>query len=545
LSDTKLGHEGRITAGNGRTNQLRNRLLRQFGSALVVALLACAVMSLNPLPVSATYQNPQDPPEPEQDKDKDKEKSKEIKKSPFSKDVQNIKEYDLPETQLKEYFKGTRSHRKQDPGLIKEDVRDDAPKPTAEEHRKFDELRKQNIIKDEDIAIIDKVAKRQVYSLSQPQRDWYLPGSEGRKSRDAIETMLETGGGATERFLTVYKQSLLNYLPDLLNNHIWVRVNAMKLLAKMRDERPIKLFCDQIQDSNQHESVKFMAMEGIEALGQKRLITQVNLETLAIQTLLDVLAKPDQFHPFTRQQAVRAIGAICRPNRVVGGNDVDVAIELLKIVRDPNIRRADRAEAAVLLANLNIPAQADYNYQYVAYEIGQFAADVGAAAANDPATDDLHSDLYLVDASYALVAEKRPDKSALFDRARKSTASSAKADPAYIRSIGDHVTKLTVEALKIYKPDVVTTKTAPGKATTKQTEDVFKRAKDVRDGLQGSFSDRLVRLNDFLKSTPPRSMKLTPMVEELGPPPSLAKSKTESAEEAANGAESSSRSDPN
>jgi hypothetical protein len=224
---------------------------------------------------------------------------------------------------------------------------------------------------------------------------------------------------------------------------------------------------------------------------------------------------------------------------------VDVAIELLKIVRDPNIRRADRAEAAVLLANLNIPAQADYNYQYVAYEIGQFAADVGAAAANDPATDDLHSDLYLVDASYALVAEKRPDKSALFDRARKSTASSAKADPAYIRSIGDHVTKLTVEALKIYKPDVVTTKTAPGKATTKQTEDVFKRAKDVRDGLQGSFSDRLVRLNDFLKSTPPRSMKLTPMVEELGPPPSLAKSKTESAEEAANGAESSSRSDPN
>jgi hypothetical protein len=511
-------------------------LIRQLIAATATLLFigACSYLAL---PVALAVA--QDPPSQDEDK---KSAEKEDKKSPFAKDVSNIKEYEIPEDQLKSFFKGSRAHRKQDPALLVEKVLD-AIEPSTDELRRFNDLRKQqDIKKDEELALIDKVIRWQVYSLTQPQSAWYQPGSKGRKSRDEIERMLETGSGAAERFLALYKESLLKYLPQLLDNHIWVRVNAMKLLAKAQDERTIKLFCDQMENPDQHESVKFMAMEGLETLGQKKLITQVNLETLAVNTLLDVLSKSNEIHPFTRQQAVRALGAIGRPNRTVGGNDVDVAVALLRIVRDPNIRRADRSEAALLLANLQVPAQADYNYQYIAYELAQFAADVGSAAANDPASDDLHSHLYLVDTSYALVAEKRAERMPLVERAKRNSQASSKADPTYIRTLGDQVTKLTVEAIKVYKPDVTATKTGHTKPAQKASEDVFKRAEEIKKGLQGRFTDELGALEGLIKSRPPRSMKLTPFMEELGPPPALVgpRTTTPGVAEEANGPEAGS-----
>jgi hypothetical protein len=498
----------------------RIHLLRQL-SWIAAAFLGSALFSI---PVARAIQDPTSQDEKDSDKNgADQDKDKEKKKSPFSKDVRNIKEYEIPEAQLKDLLRGTRPHRKQKPALLREDVREPR-KPTQDELKRFEELKKQEVKKPEDLAVIDVVIQRQVGSLTQPQREWYLPSSEGRKSRDAIEAILDStsGLGSTESFQMAYKTALLKHLPELLQNHILVRVNAMKLLSKLKDERTIPLFCEQIRDLEQHESIRFFAMKGLENLGQRKLISQVSLETQAVNTLLDVLAKPDDVHSYTLQQAVRALGAIGRPNRVVGGDDVDVAIALLKILRDPNIRNADRAEVAGFLANLQVSAQADYNYQYIAYEIGRFAASVASAAANDPAVDDLHSDMYLVESSYALVAEKRPERSSLFDRAKKNTKANASGDPIYVRSLGDQVTKLTVEALKVYKPDVVSAKSAVAKPQPKPADDLLKKAEEIKSGLGGRFTDQLNVLNDMLKSRPPRSMKLTPNVEELGPPPALA-----------------------
>jgi hypothetical protein len=519
LSDNKLGHERqRVFAPGTPFARCTHHLIRQLSVAAIATLVACAGMFARGSAAFAASPFPLQGEKKEEDKDKDKES----KKSPFSKDVHNIKEFDIPESQLKEYYRGTRPHRKQDPGLLVEKVLR-VDQPTAEEMHRFEELRRKEVTKEEDIALVEKVVRRQVASLTQPQKDWYSANSEGRKARDAIETALDASGGVNEKYFSVYKQSLLKFLPELLSNHIWVRVNAMKLLAKLKDERAIKVFCDQIDDPDQHESVKFMAMEGLETLGNGKLITQVNLETQAVNTLLQVLAKADQVHPFTRQQAVRALGAIGRPNRIVGGDDVDVAVALLKIVRDPNIRRADRAEAALLLANLHIAPQADYNFQYVAFEIAALAADVGAAAVNDPTTDDLHSSVYLVQSSYALVADKRPEKSPLAERAKKNVPANSKGDPAYIRQLGDQVTRLTVEGIKVYKPDVGVNKPAAGKGGAKPAaEDLGKKARDIKDGLKGKFTDQLNALTDMLKSRPPRSMKLTPSIDELGPPPALA-----------------------
>jgi hypothetical protein len=290
----------------------------------------------------------------------------------------------------------------------------------------------------------------------------------------------------------------------------------MELLAKVKDEQTIRLFVANIEDPKQHEGVKFLAAEGIGALGQKHLINDVQLESMAINSLLNLLKKGDQIHPFTRQSAVRGLGAIGRATRVVGRNDADVALALLKILRDPNIRRMDRKDAVVALANLQIQPELDFNFQYVAYEIAQYVADVGAAAFTDPSVDDLRSDLFLVESAYALAPEVKTNVS-LAASVKKHAKAAGHGDAAYVRAFGEQVNRVTAEALKVYWPD-----TAPGKvAGAPKEKDVFKRTKEIKDGLQGQFATQLAALMNLIKDKPPRSMQLTPDTQELGPPPAL------------------------
>ena len=490
-----------------------SRLLR----VALTVLLSCACSLYTFRVAFAATQDPGPSQEPAQ-KEPDSS-GKDSKKVPIIPETKTLEELGFPDAAKKELMKGARAHRKPDPDLFAEKPLE-APKPTPEELRKFNDFRKQvgglEIKTAEDMSLIDKVVRWQVYSMT--QRDWFQPNADGRKNRDAIEALLE-GGGVNEKFQGIYKQLLFKYLPDLLSNHLWSRVNGMKLLAKLRDEKVIRLFCQQIQDPNQHEGVKYVAIEGIRSLGQKKLISQVDLESLAVATLLDYMARED-VHTFTRQAVVRALGEMGRPTRVIGRNDADVAVALLKIIRDPNVRRVDRSEAVVALENLQIRSELDYNFQYPAYEIAKFAADVAAAALKDPKIDDLHSHVLLVGTSYALSAEKRPEKKSLAKRAEEHPAK-AKGDAAYVQLLGDQVGRLTAAALKAYKVEPSTTATT--KSAVSKSEDPLKKAEDVARSLQlGEFAKELDKLNALLASRQPRSMKLTPTTEELGPPPALA-----------------------
>jgi hypothetical protein len=308
----------------------------------------------------------------------------------------------------------------------------------------------------------------------------------------------------------------MKYLPELLDNHLWVRANAMRLLAEVKEEGVIRIFVANIEDPKQHEGVKFLAIEGIERLAKKHLINDVQLESMAVSSLLHIVNKGDQVHPFTRQSAVRALGAIGRPTRIVGRNDADVAVALLKILRDPNIRRLDRHDAVVALANLQIQPDLDYNFQYVTYEIAQFVADVGSAALADPSVDDLRSDLFLVEAAYAVAPEVKTNVS-LAASVKKHAKATGHGDPAYVRAFGDQINRVTAEALKVYKPDLGVAK---GAAQPKE-KDVFKRNAEIKEGLQGPFATQLAALIQLIKNKPPRSMQLTPDTQELGPPPAL------------------------
>jgi hypothetical protein len=517
---------------------LTAHIVRRYVAASVAALLALGGMFIACEPAGASFptfvllglvpSQDDDPPQKgEQDGDK-KSETKEQKKPAINKDVKNIKELELPTPVVNELMRGSRSHRDPVPELlIKKPLL--ARKPTPDETKRFGDLKKASgdPKTKEDLALIDDVVKYQVYSMTDPK--WYQPNVEARRSaleemrrnRDEIEkTLFDAKGGSNENFMAIYKRTAMKYLAELLDNNLWVRVNAMRLLGMVKDEETIRLFVGQIEDPKQHEGIKFLAIEGIESLGQKKLIANVQLESLAVNSLLNVLKKGDQVHPFTRQAAVRALGAIGRPTRVIGRNDADVAVALLKVLRDPNIRRMDRNDAVVALASLQIPPELDYNFQYVAYEIAQFVVDVGAAALQNPSTDDLHGYLYLADASYALAPREKVRKMPLVESAKKHAKAKSHADSAYIQLLGDQVNRLNVSGIKAYKPDAVMG--AKAAAAALKVDDVVNRTKEIAGRLQnGDFAAELKSLNDLLKNKPPRSMQLTPDTEELGPPPAL------------------------
>lgn len=543
LSTTKLGHERQSsTRSSMPIASQASHLLHQLGAAGLVALLALGGMFITlelagtsnlkaAFSIQTSGQNENASQENAGQEDEKKSESKQEKKPAVNQNVKNIKELEVPSPLISELMRGTRPHRDPVPELlIEKSLLPDAPKPTPEDNRKFGEFKKlggPDIRTDADKALIERVVKYQVYSLTDP--NWFRPNPEARKpaleemrkNRDAIESIFEAKGGVNEKFLAIYKPLAQKYLADLLDNHLWVRANAMRLLAMLKDEETIRLFVAQIDDPKQHEGIKFLAIEGIESLGQKNLIGKVELQSMAVNTLLNLLKKGEQIHPSTRQSAVRALGAMGRPTRVIGRNDAEVAVALLKILRDPNIRRWDRNEAAVLLANLQIPPELDYNFQYVAYEIAQFAADVAAAALKDPSIDDLHSHLFLVDASYALAPEKKTPRMlplAESASAKKHAKAAGHGDPAYIRTIGERVNRLTVAALKAYKPEAAA---ATKPAAQPKAEDVVKKTQEIAARLQGDFAKELDALNDLLKNKPPRSPRLTPETDELGPPPAL------------------------
>jgi hypothetical protein len=375
-------------------------------------------------------------------------------------------------------------------------------RPSSEEQKRVDELKKKGDYKNEDVPLIERVAKYDVYMLADPDK-W-------KKAKADLEAAIDR---PPDKFTVKYREFLRNYLPDLLDNHLYVRVNAMRLLAKLKDQQAIGVFVENLGDPQQHEAVKYCAVQGVILLAQQR-ITDVGKESEAVAALLGMLSQNEPIHRLTRQMVVRALGTIGRTNSVAIRRDADVGVALLRIIRDPNIRRLDRAEAVTALANLQVPAELDYNFQYAAYEIGLFAADSAASAIADPTADDLISHLFLLSASDALVGEVK-EKTSLNKQVGQHPSAKGKGDPEYVRQIGEHVKRISKLTVNIYKP----LDRPPGQPAAK--EDLLKRRDRVKNDI-GALSPALEQLQTFLKTRPPRSTKLAPDAPDLGPPPALA-----------------------
>ncbi|MBI3467543.1 MAG: hypothetical protein HY000_31420 [Planctomycetes bacterium] len=432
-----------------------------------------------------------------------------------AKTAKSLQELDLPPALLNELMKGTRSQRTP-PDYLTERRKLPYEKPSTADVGKVnsDEFHKRGTYSESDRALIERVLKYEVYSLT----DSNLHQAEQRKNKDDITRILEYAQNNSPEFNAIYKQLATQYLRELLTNHLHVRINAMILLARVRDEQLINdVYVPLIEDPDEPEAVKYWAVKSIKLLGEHRI--KVELESKAVGALLGLLKQNKPIHFMTRSAVVQALGAVGRASHIVLQKDAAVAVALLQVVRDPTIRRADRSEAVTALGNLQIPNDLDYNFQYVAYEIAQFISDAVAAAIDDPAEDNLQTDMILVRAFWTLIGRAPKDAGTLSERARQHPKRGG--DAQYVEDLGNRIKDLAKIALDAYKSDGGG---APQKGKEKKEEDIVARVRTIKDRLRDKdMAKKLRDFNEYLTSHPPRSMQVTPDVPKLSPPPTLAK----------------------
>src|SRR5207249_4186696 len=115
----------------------------------------------------------------------------------------------------------------------------------------------------------------------------------------------------TERFRTVYTQTLLKVMPDLLKNHLFARTEAMIVLSRVGDPQALDLLIAQLDDPNQVMMVKLLAAVGLTNIvqgGKKPL--DANTAARASKALADFLTRePDTFW-MAQVRALEALGAL-------------------------------------------------------------------------------------------------------------------------------------------------------------------------------------------------------------------------------------------
>ena len=500
-------------------------LAHRAGVAVTVALLALGGMicaqeakssagaAASPGPKSSDSQDPPAPGDkPAEGADEPAKASAEQRAAEASRSAKSLQEMNLDPDLQEELLRGTRPGRKP-PDYLTNRVKLIAEKPAPADLAKVaaEEFRKRPTYGDADKALLDKVVKYQVYSLTDPN----LSTTELRKNATEVGRMLDNLPSSSSEFQSLYRETAVQYLRELLTNHLFYRINAMILLAKVKDERLISdLFVPLIEDPEQPEGVKLWAVKAIGALGPQHV--KVDLETKAVGALLSLLNHNNPVHPFTRAQIVQSLGAIGRVSHITIQKDAAVAVQLLQVVRNPSLRRADRSLAVVALGELQIPPDLDYNFQLVAYEIGQFIAEAVAAAMQDPAADNLETHFFLVDASYVLDGGN-PKLTALSERAKQHPKGQGR-DAAYVSDVGKPIKAMRTRALQIYSKGGA----KPPTKDKAKDEDVMSRVTQIRKDLNGTdMPAQLEAFNEWLRRHPPRSMQLTPDVPELGPPPVL------------------------
>jgi hypothetical protein len=422
-----------------------------------------------------------------------------------------IEDLNLDPRALKEALKG---RPREIPDVLKIRNKRDYSLPSPRDLSKINDfLKGKPEYKETDAPSVETVVRNLVFSLS----DVDALATTGKQSRDRIEQTLELAANNPQnidvKFFTVYKSFLSKYLQQLLDDNLRVRINAMILLGKLKDEELVDRYVDLLNDPQQHEAVKYLAAKAIMMVAQRPGISRVEREGRSVAALLDLIQN-GPVHPMTRRIVVQAFGAIGRPSRVLH-RDVEVVIALLKVLRDPNVRRGDRDEAAASLGELVIPPELDYNFQYVGYEVAEYALDTAKAALEPPAawgSDDLHALVFMVDA-YDVVFGN--GEKSLHGRAAQHPRASAKGDPVYLKALGQRVKALPLTAAPVFKPP------QPGKI-----EDVMKRVEAIHEGLVGGeFKSKVTELENYLGSHKPRSPLVTPDSPSLGDAPELAKRK--------------------
>lgn len=384
--------------------------------------------------------------------------------------------------------------------------------PSNAQLKRFEELVRSGLSNDADRAVADLVIKYRILRLTDPG---ILPRFAA--IRDELVKDLDNTRRIQPPLYELYITKLMDALPQLMENNIVVRVNAMIIMARQRYEPALAVMIAQVNNPDQHESVQNWAVNGIAALGELEIKNKA-LESEAVNALTKMLNRHKlptpqaAIHPFTQRNIVIALGAVGRPMLSAVDRDAKVTQNLIEILRDPTINRTTRSEAARALARMRVPPDLDYNFQPIAIEIARFSVDAAYAAIVNPEIDNLRSHLFVYDCYDALVSLGGDPTSR--DPRRKAGAAGvhplakAKRDAEFVAAIRDASKELTRILVDIYKPP----------PEIKLPDDLRPKIAEITNRLKNYGAEKAATdLLKFIKARAPRDWKLTPTMEPLKP----------------------------
>jgi hypothetical protein len=182
-------------------------------------------------------------------------------------------------------------------------------------------------------------------------------------------------------FLTVYSEVLVDSLKKLLHNNFYARVEASIILSELGSDRALNVFTTELADKNQTIWVKMAALKGLARIAKDG--TRELPPTVAADASKAIAAflKGNEDLPWPVQmRALEALGSMRVAKPTTARGDLDYAVIAMELLANKDVKPEVRAWAAWALGMMKIDASKKYNFQLVAYHIGDLAAELGEKA---------------------------------------------------------------------------------------------------------------------------------------------------------------------
>lgn len=213
------------------------------------------------------------------------------------------------------------------------------------------------------------------------------PGSpQSRALEVAIDAlnkpMVDGRAQNNAEFLTEYSRTLFeSSLPKLLDNNFLSRIDAMIVLGTAGSPAPaaLDLYIAQIKKADQVFPVKEWAARGITNAAQRGRVDLDAARTIqAAEALVGLLDGDPKLPWFVQMRALETLGSIRLATNNNSRAKVDAASVAMRFLTDREARPAVRAWAAWALGMMRVSSQvAPYNFEFLGYEIGECAVDLG------------------------------------------------------------------------------------------------------------------------------------------------------------------------
>lgn len=307
----------------------------------------------------------------------------------------------------------------------------------------------------------------------------------------------------TAPFHRAYVAALLSQAPKLLKGHLHTRTFFMVVLSRCRAPEAIPVLNAQLIDPDQPLMVKLLAAVGLTNITEngRRPLDANNQAIPAAQALTQFLTEnPDAFWP-AKCRALEALGSLRTATANVLGGVAEFTAQPFQILANPEEKPEVRAWAGWALGMINVPVQIQrFNYELIAFEIGQAAVAIGDQILEIPVpkakpTQNLRIVERLSGPLLRLLAAfvGDPDlRNSGLSQARGTSASSAQS---MIRGVEQRIRALATSAL------------AYSKAVGSQVP-----------GARDRFADDVKELKSFLSKNMPKDNALYPGGPTVEPP---------------------------